>query len=35
MRPRVFKLLYVTAIAVATIGWSWMLVAILAWVLGI
>jgi hypothetical protein len=35
VRPRVFKLLYLTAIAVAMIGWSWMLVAILAWVLGI
>jgi hypothetical protein len=32
---RVFKLLYLTAIAAAMIGWSWMLVKGLAWALDI
>jgi hypothetical protein len=30
MRARVFKLLYITAIAVAMIGWVWLLVEAIA-----
>jgi hypothetical protein len=35
MRSRIFRLVYLTAIAVAMIGWSWMLIEGLAWALGI
>jgi hypothetical protein len=35
VRSRAFKLAYLTAIAVAMIGWSWMLVVGLAWALDI
>jgi hypothetical protein len=31
MRARVFKLLYLTAIAVAMVGWVWMLVEGFTW----
>jgi hypothetical protein len=33
MRSRIFRLVYLTAIAVAMIGWSWMLIEGLAWAL--
>jgi hypothetical protein len=35
MSLRVFKWLYLAAIAVAMVGWSWMLVVSLAWALNI
>jgi hypothetical protein len=31
MRARTFRLLYLTAIAVAMMGWVWMLVEGIAW----
>jgi hypothetical protein len=33
--PRIFRLAYLTAIAVAMIGWSWMLIEGLVWALDI
>jgi hypothetical protein len=33
MRARVFRLLYLTAIAVAMIGWLWMLFEGISWVI--
>jgi hypothetical protein len=35
MRSRIFRLVYLTAVAVAMIGWSWMLIEGLAWALHI
>jgi hypothetical protein len=35
MRSRIFRLVYLTAVAVAMIGWSWMLIEGLAWALDI
>jgi len=35
MRSRILRLVYLTAIAVAMIGWSWMLIEGLAWALDI
>jgi hypothetical protein len=35
VRTRIFRLVYLTAIAVAMIGWSWMLIESLAWALDI
>jgi hypothetical protein len=33
VRSRVFNFAYLTAVAIATIGWSWMLIEGLNWVL--
>jgi hypothetical protein len=35
MRSRIFKLLYLTALVLAMIGWSWFLVVGLEWALDI
>jgi hypothetical protein len=35
VRSRAFKIFYLTAITVAMIGWSWMLIESLAWAINI